>query len=492
MSDPRRPKGPLSLVYARPTSERGSVTHVDLAAERAVLAAVLLDNRTLPRIASTLESPDDFHEPRHQTIWQAFLSLWSADEPIDVMTAASALRAMDRLNTVGGTQYLGELTDEIPTIAHCEAHARIVADSARARRYLDALEEATMIMRGDGDPERAIERAMARVSSVRMTRRNAAWSSMRDVAERAWADLVARQQGHRTPVPTGFRALDGAPFDPQAPERERDVGLLGGGLLPGELVVVAADQGGGKTAFALQLLRHAASRGLRALLVSQEMDGAELHWRLTCSAAGIASTRVRASHLTEGEAVALQRASREFTSLPIRICDKGSVNVTELRVGALDAAAEGAVELIVVDYLQILDPPPGMNESHTAEVIDANARALKKLAREIGCPVVVLSQFNRAGQLAGRKPRIQDLKGSGGIESHADIIMVLHPSEGRCDGPASDDVDTDLLVLKSRGGPTGEVPLRFERRFTRFVERARESDDEFEPSSARGRRGPAS
>ncbi|MFO0652338.1 MAG: DnaB-like helicase C-terminal domain-containing protein [Polyangiales bacterium] len=491
MSDPRPPSRSLSIVSSRSTSADGPPSHVDLAAERAVLGAVLLDNRTLPRIARTLDGPDDFYEPRHQTIWQAFLRLWNASEPIDVKTSVAELRAMERLNTIGGAQYLGELTDDLFTVAHCEAHARILADNARARRYLDALTEAAMILRDDGDPKRGQERAMARVSSVRMTRRSAAWRSMDAVAAEAWTTLIARREGQYSPVPTGFHALDGDPIDREDIDgTARDVGYLGGGLLAGELVVVAADQGGGKTAFALQLLRHAASRGFRALLVSQEMGGAELHWRFTCAVAGIPSTRVRAARLSEGEIVALQRASRELTPLPIRLCDTGAVSVSDLRVGALDALAEGPVHLIVVDYLQILDPPPGMDESSSAEVIDANARALKKLAREVGCPVVLLSQFNRAGQLAGRKPRIQDLKGSGGIESHADLVMVLHPSDGRSDGPAADDVDTDLLILKARGGPTGEVKLRFERRFTRFVEVATKRADDF-PLDASGDRGGA-
>lgn len=476
MFDPRPPHRRLSLVHSRSASANGSVTHVDLAAERAVLAAVLLDNRALPRIAKVLDSHEDFFDPRHQVIWQAFRSLSDAHTPIDINTSAAALRAMNRLNSIGGAQYLSELTDEIPTVAHCEAHALIVADAARARRYLDALWEASMIMQGDGDPERAITRSMARMASARTTHRDAAWRSMSSVAEEAWNDLIGRREGALDLVPTGFRALDGTSVTRAAVEgRAPDVGLFGGGLLAGELVVVAADQGGGKTAFALQLLHHAATQGLHVLLVSQEMDRVELHWRFACSIAGVSSTIVRGAMLTETEAIALQRASKEIASLPIRVCDTGSVDIAELRIGALNAVAEGPVSLIVVDYLQILDPPPGMSESHTAEVIDANARALKKLAREIRCPVVVLSQFNRAGQLAGRKPRIQDLKGSGGIESHADIIMVLHPSEGRSDGPASDNVDIDLLVLKSRSGPTGEVPLRFERRFTRFVER----DDDF-------------
>jgi replicative DNA helicase len=477
-----RPSPSKREAPSNPTWSDATPSHVDLAAEQAVLGAVLLDNLVLPRIAKILDGPEDFHDPRNRLVWTAFVALWGERQPVDVNTAIAALRAMERLNTAGGPQYLGELTDAIPTTAHSEAHARIVADAARVRRYRDALAESLLAVEADGDPVRALERAMARVASARVTRRGAGWSPMRALAESAWEGLIDVQEGRRRPVPTGLRALDGDPSTASTPDDDTGTeGLFGGGLLGGELVVVAADQGGGKTAFALQLLCHAAGRGFHGLLVSQEMGGSELHWRMACSAAGVSSTRVRAGRLSSEELLALQRASKSLASLPIRVCDTGRVDVTDLRVSALAAQAEGRVDLIVVDYLQILDPPRGMDESRTAEVIDANARALKVLAREVGCPVVLLSQFNRAGQLLGRKPRIQDLKGSGGIESHADIVVVLHPAEGRRDGPAPDEVDTDLLILKARGGPTAEVKLRFERRFTRFVEHGIEPDSHDAP-----------
>lgn len=466
---------PSSLrVVRRPDAPR---PHADLDAERALLAAVLLDDRTLPRIAKHLDGPGDFSDPRHALLWEVQCLLHARRIPIDITTMVAELRARDRLNTVGGAQYIGELTDELPTIAHCEAHARIVGAAARARRYAEALDEARAIMDSDGDAERALERAMGRMSTVRVARAGTHWRTMLDLADAAWERLIATQEGRSRPVPTGLLALDG---DPSVDGFE---GIFGGGLLGGELVVVAADQGGGKTAFALQLLRHAANRGARALLVSQEMDGVELHWRLACAAAGVSSTRVRAGRLSSDEFTALQGASRSLATLPIKVCDSGA-DVSDIRVGALEAQAEAPVHLIVVDYLQILDAPEGMDESKTAEVIDANARALKQLAREVGCPVVVLSQFNRAGQLAGRKPRLQDMKGSGGIESHADIVMVLYPSSGRSDGPPAEVVDTDLLILKARGCPTTTVPLRFERKFTRFVEIQTEPREGAIPDSA--------
>lgn len=451
--------------------------HADLDAERALLAAVLLDDRTLPRIAKHLDGAQDFHDPRHALLWEVQCALHAKRIPIDITTMGAELRARDRLNTIGGAQYLAELTDEIPTVAHCEAHARLVGAAARARRYAEALDEARLMLDTDGDAERALERAMGRMASLRVSRAGTHWRTMHEIVDASWEKLIATMSGHTRPVPTGLVALDG---DPTVDGFE---GIFGGGLLGGELIVIAADQGSGKTAFALQLLRQAAARGVRSLLVSQEMDGVELQWRLACAAAGVSSTRVRAGRLSGDELAALQDASRSLATLPIKVCDSGA-DVADIRVGALEAQAEAPVHLIVVDYLQILDPPEGLDESRTAEVIDANARALKQLAREIGCPVVVLSQFNRAGQLAGRKPRLQDMKGSGGIESHADIVMVLYPTEGRSDGPPAATVDTDLLILKARGCPTTTVPLRFERRFTRFVELRSDPREGAMPESA--------
>lgn len=435
----------------------------DLDAERAVLGAVLLDNAVLPRIAHHVGA-EDFYDPRNAVIWLAFGALWEAREPIDIVTSAAQLRAMERLNTVGGAQYLGELTDVIPTVAHCESHATIVADLARARRYREALDTAAAILDNEGDPAKSLERALAVMTAVKTTRRGAQWKNMRTLIEDAWDRLIEVQSGAVRPVPTGYVALDGDPM------HALDEGHFGGGFRGGELIVIAADQGGGKTAWAMQLLLNDARLGFSCLFVSQEMDGTELHWRWACSIAGVSSTKVRSGKISGDELKELQKASRSLDGLPIRVRDAGSGTTADIRVAALSAKAEGPVDLIVIDYLQILDPPVGLDPSRTAEIIDANALAMKKLAREMGCPVVLLSQFNRAGQLAGRKPRIQDLKGSGGIESHADIVIVLHPTDGRRDGPPPPMMEVDLLALKGRGVNTAEVKLRFERKFTRFVE----------------------
>lgn len=433
----------------------------DLAAERAVLAAVLIDDGTqavLPRVRAILAGAEDFYDPRHGIVWAGMLALADQSERIDVVTLAGALRAMSRLNTLGGAQYLDDLTDRLPTTAHCEQHARLVADAAAARRCREALHAGLALLARGGAA--AVPDALSKVASVRLARRGRATRTMDEVVESAWGQVFDALEGGRRPVPTGFRGLDGD---------ERSEGLFAGGLHRRELVVVAADQGGGKTAWATQVGLYAARERLSVLFVSQEMSAEELMWRVACGKAGVPGSRVRAGRLSQDELSRLQTASRELVDLDVRVCDAGC-SAADVRLAALASGAERPLHLVIVDYLQILDPPAGADESKTAELIDANARAMKCLARELDCPVVLLSQFNRAGQLAARKPRIQDLKGSGGIESHADIVVVLYPAEGRGDGPAAPEVDVDLLVLKQRNGPTGEVRLRFERKFTRFVE----------------------
>lgn len=436
-----------------------SETLCDLAAERAVLAAVLLDageSAVLVRVRAILAGAEDFHDPRHALVWSAMVALDARRERIDVITLAAELRP--RLNALGGAQYLDDLTERLSTTAHCEAHARLVAAAGAARRYRAALTAALSSLASGG--AEALPEAVSKVAAVHLARGGRDARPMSAIVERAWEQMEATFDGSRRPVPTGFRGLDGD---------ERSEGLFAGGLHRRDLIVVAADQGGGKTAWATQVGLVAARAGSSVLFVSQEMSAEDLHWRIACGEAGVPGPRVRAGRLSQEEITKLQAASRGLYDLDLRVCDAGC-SAADVRLAALACAAERPLHLVVVDYLQILDPPPGADESKTAELIDANARAMKCLARELDAPVILLSQFNRAGQLAARKPRIQDLKGSGGIESHADIVVVLYPAEGRGDGPAPPEVDIDLLVLKQRAGATGELRLKFERKFTRFVE----------------------
>ncbi len=469
-----------SLATRAAAVEKGSPL-VDLEAERAVLGALLLADAEAPGVYELVRRTlrcrrvrgvhgvwdyrGDFFEPRHNVIFACMGQVLGRGDRLDVITLAAELRTarggedddQGLLNTVGGVQYLGDLSDSLPTWAHAESHARIVADLAAARRLLDACEAAALDLRARGPA--ALRDCLARVAEARTERRGKAARSMAEVVDAAWDQVAETLGGRRRPVPTGFAALDGD---------DRVVGYFAGGLHRGELVVVTADQGGGKTAWVLQVALFAARQGLSVLVISQEMSAEALHWRLACADAKVDSGALRSGRLTQDQLDALLAASNAYTKLPLRVVDCGC-NVDDVRTAALAVAATGPLHLVVVDYLQILDAPEDASDK-AHEVVDANALAMKKLARELDAPVVLLSQFNRSAQTTPRKPRIQDPKGSGGIESHADVIVALWPEGGRRDGPMPAELPVEGLILKNRNGPTESFPMVFERALTRFRE----------------------
>lgn len=469
----------------------------DPRAERAVLCAILLDaggeRAVYERVRSIIRAGrskrrdgswdyfGDFAEERHNVLFACMGAVLGRGEDLDFITLVrelSAARGGDDgrglLNAVGGAQYVGDLLGEVTTTAHCESHARIVADCASARRLDEAYASGRRMLATSG--ARAVGDALALVAAARSARQTKRVRTMAEVADSAWVQLAESLEGHRRPVPTGFRALDGD---------EHGVGYFAGGLHRSELVVVAADQGGGKTAWVLQVLTFGARAGCAVLLISQEMSGESLHWRMVCALSKVDSQRVRAGRLSQDDLHALQRASAELAGLDIRVVDAGC-NADDIRAATLACHAERPLHLVAVDYLQILDAPDGSSAKELHEVIDANALAMKRLAREVDCPVVLLSQFNRTGQNAGREPRIQDLKGSGAIESHADTIIALHPSGGRQGGAPPPEVPTDLLILKQRNGPTEKVKLTFVRALTCFREEVGHYEGAVPPSAHDG------
>lgn len=469
-----------------------SAALVDEQAERAVLGAMLLADEQAPAVYEAArrvvrcrrvrgvngvwDYRGDFFEPRHNVLFACMGQVIERGDRLDIITLAAELRRArgyedehGLLNTVGGVQYLGDLYETLPTWAHVESHARIVADLAAARRMLEACESSAADLRARGPA--ALRDCLARVAEARTERRGKAARRMSDVVESAWDQVAETLAGRRAPVPTGFAALDGD---------EHGLGHFAGGLHRGELVVVTADQGGGKTAWVLQIALHAARQGRSVLVISQEMSAEALYWRLACADAKVDSGLLRSGRLSQDDVTALQAASRGYVNLDLRVVDCGC-NVDDIRTAALSVAATGPLHLVVVDYLQILDAPEDApDKAH--EVVDANALAMKKLARELDAPVVLLSQFNRSAQTTPRKPRIQDLKGSGGIESHADVIVALWPEGGRRDGPMPAELPVEGLILKNRNGPTEAFPMVFERALTRFREVVKRTEGAVPPS----------
>lgn len=445
----------------------------DPEAERAVLGELLLDPSLLARVRALL-SAAELYEPRNVAVFESIVSVCERGLPLDVTTLAADLLDRGRLQAVGGAQYLGELTETIPTTAHWEAHARIVAEHARGRRAREALVRAlTELDRPGPAPGEAIANATAHLADVTGKASAGACKSVLDHAVDLWAELERGLQGGSRAVRSGLRCLDGD---------DEEYGLTGG-LHPGQLWCLAAPPGGGKTALACQIAETVAAAGRPVLIVSQEMPGRELLTRLCCARTGLPSARVRAARFGHGEIDQFSGALEELSRLPLEILDSGRATPAEVRAQALRVRAErGDLGLVVVDYLQILQPDH--RDPSQVRQLEEMTRALKTLPLEADCPLVLLSQFNREPARAAREPQLFDLRGSGSIENDADVVAFLHappPPKDEESGatvarPSREKVE--LIIAKHRQGATGRASLIFDRPRTRFEDAPGDRDVE--------------
>ncbi len=435
---------------------QGRVPPHDVDAERAVLGGLLLDNSALSTVEAVV-SASDFYHPAHAVIYEAIQAVSARREPVDVVTLASELRARERLNTVGGAQYLGELTDTIPTIAHIESHARIVTDLAGVRRMIEVAHEIVARGYGErGDAEQFLDFAAAKVFEVAQKRARTTLIPLEQAILEAFERIEKTlERGARiTGTETGFRDLD----------------TLTAGMSGGQLIIVAARPAMGKTAFALNVTASAAvSAGKPVLFFSLEMPRIELANRLMCSEARVDQSRLRTNLLTQDDITSLTGAANKLHALPIYIDDSGDLTLLELRAKARRMKSERDLALIVIDYLQLMRAGRDKQESREREISEIS-RGLKALAKELDVPVVALSQLNRGCETRpgkDKRPMLADLRESGAIEQDADVVMFIYRDEVY-NRDTEDKGIAEVIVAKQRNGPTDAVRLRFIRELTRF------------------------
>jgi replicative DNA helicase len=380
-------------------SAHGRVPPHDLDAERAVLGGILLDNAAMATVEA-LVAAGDFYHPAHGVIYEAVQAISSRREPVDIVTLASELRTRERLNTVGGAQYLGELTDTIPTIAHIESHARIVADLAGVRRMIEVAHE--IVARGytdRGSADQFLDYAAARVFEVAQRRSKTTLIPLEQVIIEAFQrieDTLVR--GARiTGTETGFRDLD----------------TLTAGMHGGQLIIIAARPAMGKTSLVLNVTTSAAaSSGKPVLFFSLEMPRIELANRMMCSEARIDQSRLRSNLLTQDDITAIAAAANKLHSLPIYIDDSGDLTLLELRAKSRRIKSERDLSLIVIDYLQLMKASRERMESREREISEIS-RGLKSLAKELDVPIIALSQLNRGCETRpgkDKRPMLADLR----------------------------------------------------------------------------------
>lgn len=427
-------------------------------AEMSVLGAAMLSKDVLLDIMESVRSKD-FYSEIHKEIFEAITLLYRSSRPIDTVTVAEELKKRNSLDMVGGRAYVFSLAAAVPTTANAGEYGKIVAEKANLRRLIEASNEIIELgYREKIDPSEAIDIAEQKIFEIAKSRQSKDVTPIRDVLDENLntIDENFKNKGQTMGIPSGFTDYD----------------KIFGGFQKSELIIVAARPSMGKTSLALNIAQHAALKSkAKVLIFSLEMSKEQLGLRLLSMESRIESNRLKIGDLEGNEWEQLSRAVDTITKGELFIDDSPGILFSEIKNKCRRLKAEKGLDLILIDYLQLMSFE-GRAENRQQE-ISYLSRYMKQLAREIECPVIVLSQLSRAPEL--RKPHIpilSDLRESGSIEQDADIVIFLY----RDDYYNVEDSDRpgvcDLIISKNRSGPTGKVELTWLGNYTKFVDKS--------------------
>lgn len=430
----------------------------NLEAEMAVLGSILVDKEMLEVVDEILR-PGDFYAHVHETIYEALIGIYRNDTraPIDKIVLSEELRRRDALDRVGGLPYINALMDTVQTAASARYYATIVHEKAILRSLISAGTEITQQgYEGEEDVTDALERSQKIVFNIGQ-RGVTQFLQPKDLLRKAFdkIDQLFHAKGDRTGLTSGFSKIDS----------------VTGGFQDGNLIIVAARPGMGKTSFALNVALAAARiDDLPIAFFSLEMSNDELIQRLICSEARIQMHDVRRGNIKGDQWEDLSRAMGALHELPIYLDDTGGLSVSDIRhrCRRLKSSA-GKLGAVFVDYLQLLRPSVASRNANRNEEISEICRALKETAKELSVPIVALAQLNRALESRTEKrPMLADLRDSGSIEQEADIVAFLY-REGQYHKEAAEPDKTEFIFAKHRNGPTPTVLLRFQQEYTLYV-----------------------
>jgi len=441
-------------------------------AEQQVLGSLMLDTRRLPDVAEML-SPGHLANRHHQRIYRAILALYDAGEPIDVVTVADRLERTGHLEAVGGLAYVGQLAQAVAATANVTAYAQAVAEKSLNRALKRAGAEIAQLVEEDCPLAQKLDRASEILLSLGRDAERGDLTPIGDILARVIDDIERRfeQQGRITGDPTGFEALD---------ERWD-------GLNPGDLIVLAARPAMGKTALAMNIAAHVA-RSRPVAVFELEMPGEQLAKRQISAAGTLPFRKVKRGALTETDWPKLTAAIGEVHGCQLFIDDRAAQTLSRIRTFARKVRRQQRdLGLIVVDYLQIMDDEARRGENRTL-AIQRITMGFKALAKELACPVLLLSQLSRETEKRStKKPQLSDLRDSGSIEQDSDIVALMH----RADVYRPDDEPLDhlceVITAKNRNGETGSDFLEWQGEFQRFVPTHRTPDTRTtRPAKSRG------
>ena len=435
---------------------------VDL--EEAVLGALMLEKDALTNVIDILK-PDSFYRDNHKEIFSAIVELFNNSEPVDILTVTNQLRKKGVLDMVGGPYYITQLTSKVSSAANVEYHARIINEKAIKRELIQIASEIHREAYEDSIDVFELldktEQKLFEVSEVNIKRN---YADMRSIMHEAIIELEKKknQKDGLTGVPSGFTDLD----------------RLTSGWQRSDLVIIAARPAMGKTAFVLSTLRNAAVNfGRPVAIFSLEMSSVQLVNRLISAEAELGSEKIKKGTLEEYEWEQLIHKTAKLSEAPLFIDDTPALSILELRAKCRKLVAQHGVELIVIDYLQLMSGDKTKNAGGNREQeIASISRSLKNIAKELNVPVIALSQLSRAVEVRGgdKRPQLSDLRESGAIEQDADMVMFLYRPEYY--GITQDEEGNPLqgvgevIISKHRNGSLDTVKLKFIGQFTKFTD----------------------
>ena len=427
----------------------------NIEAECGVLGSIIIDPEAIVQVSDFLHA-DDFYRDAHHTIYEVILQLYEEHEPADFITICDELERRNKLEEVGGASYITSLINQVPTSGNVEFYARIVERTAILRRLIHAAGQIAAIAYEEGDADIALDKAEQLIFNISQRHARSDFTHMRDVLAEYMnkLDKLHERRGTIVGVPTGFTDLD----------------RITGGLQKSDLIVLAARPGIGKSSLALSLAHNAALKYYTSIAVfSLEMSKDQLAQRLLSMDAGIDQQRLRTGIIEEDEWDRIVYAMDTLSESNIWIDDTAGISTMEMRSKARRLQAEHGIDLIIVDYLQLMQATIGgkRNENRVQEISEIS-RSLKGLARELNIPVLALAQLSRAVESRQSKvPQLSDLRESGSIEQDSDIVMFIYRDDLYNQESERKNI-ADIIIAKHRNGPVGEISLYFQASQTRF------------------------
>ena len=435
---------------------KGKIPPQNLDAEKSLLGAVLIDEEVLAD-AAEITHPSDFYDKNHRLIFAGMMRLFEKHKPVDLLTLTDELKRKDELELVGGSAYLTELTNYVPTAAHASAYAEMIAQAAVRRRLIKASGDISELGYDESTTtQELLEKAEAELFNVSDQSTKQDLVSLESILTDSFDRIeeLSKNKGSLRGVRTGYRDLDN----------------MTAGLQKSDLIILAARPAMGKTTLVTNLAYNVATIEKNPVLFfSLEMSKEQLVDRMLADASGVDSWNIRTGNLSDEDFAKLSEAMGEMAEAPIYIDDTPGLSVLEMRTKARRIAHENQLGLIIVDYLQLMQANGNHNGNRVQEVSEIS-RGLKLIARELNVPLIALSQLSRSVESRTPPiPQLADLRESGSIEQDADIVSFIYrPGYYEPDNPEVQNI-TDLIIAKHRNGPVGKVQLYFHPERLRFM-----------------------